>query len=103
MRKSFAKIAVLSLAGLSLAACGKYNYAPEATKQDRQAEPRIYGEVDGPPLQTKKTYPTNPEAAAKAAELRAKMFGDANAKTTDGATAATPAAAAPAKADSTKK
>lgn len=103
MRKTFAKLALLSLTVVVFTACDKYNHAKEVTKQDRMADSRTYGEVDGPALQSKKTYPTNPEAAGKATELRAKMFGDANANTSDGAATTTVTATPAAKADSVKK
>ena len=61
---------------ISLSSCGRYNFIKEVSKEDKQSRPRIYGDVDGPALQSKNTYPTNPDAAKNAAVLKAQLFGE---------------------------
>jgi hypothetical protein len=74
-------MSILGVAALGfLASCDTYSYkTPQPNKDTKLANPHVYGEVDGPALQSKKTYPTNPEAAQKAAEVKAKLFADNNA------------------------
>lgn len=71
MRKGIALTGIIALIGL--ASCGKYNYAPALTDDQKKAKPEIYGEVGGVARQTKNTYPDNPAATGKALELKQKL------------------------------
>jgi len=62
-----------------LSSCGKYNFLKTVSEQDKKDHPEIYGEVGGPALQTKNTYPTNPDAATRSAVLKQLLF-DENAR-----------------------
>lgn len=75
----FHKLAAGALCVLALTSCGRYNYASEPSTEDKKANEAIYGEVGGPAKHTKNTYPDNPEASAKAAELRTKMWNNVTA------------------------
>ena len=66
-------------AGLALSACDTYSYTtPQPEKSQMAANPRVYGEAGGPPKQAANKYETNPDAAAKAQELKYKLFNTKN-------------------------
>lgn len=56
-----------------LTACGKYNYSPQLTEDQKKAKKDIYGEVGGVARQTKNTYPDDPNAATRLADVKAKL------------------------------
>lgn len=73
------KALVLLLIGTAaLTSCGKYNYAPQLTEDQKKAKERIYGEVGGPAKQTKNTYPDDPDAASRTAAIKEKLRQTAN-------------------------
>jgi GDP-D-mannose dehydratase len=58
-----------------LAGCGKHSQVrDDATKEYMASKPEIYGEVGEPARQSKNTYPTNPDAPARSAVLKEKLF-----------------------------
>lgn len=71
-------IAILVLGSAFLASCGKYNYAPPLTEDQKKAKERIYGEVGGVAKQTKVTYPDDPNALARTAAVKEKLRQTAN-------------------------
>jgi len=75
MKKALALI-IIATAGLT--ACGKYNYAPQLTEDQKKAKERVYGEIGGPAKQTKMTYPDDPDAAARTAAIKQKLRETAN-------------------------
>ena len=59
-----------------MASCGRYSKVVEAPGKDvKESNRRIFGEVDGPALQSKNTYATPPDAADKSAHIREVLFG----------------------------
>jgi hypothetical protein len=56
-----------------LTACGKFNYAPALTEDQMKAKKDIYGDVGEVARQTKNTYPDDPNAVARLAEIKAKL------------------------------
>jgi hypothetical protein len=83
---------------LVMSSCGKYSQVVDQPKKDeKEANTRIFGEVDGPAKQSKITYPTPPDAADKSVKIHAKMFGKENKPAAENAgTVSAPASAAPA-------
>jgi hypothetical protein len=74
----------------------------EAPKKDQKEQnPRVFGEVDGPARQSKVTYPAPPDAADKSARLKEILFGKGKPAVTVAAQeVSAPAASANAPADS---
>ncbi len=71
LSKGFLLVALLSVFGCG----GQYNTIEQ---EDPHAEdPYVYGEIGGEPRQSKNQYDPNPEADARAAAIREKMFGPA--------------------------
>ena len=69
--KAFLLVALLSVFGCG----GRYNTIEQ---EDPHAnDPYVYGEIGGPPRQSANQYDPNPEADARAAAIREKMFGPA--------------------------
>jgi hypothetical protein len=61
---------------LSTFGCGgRYNTIEQ--QDPHENDPYVYGEIGGPPRQTANQYEPNPEADARAAAIREKMFGPA--------------------------
>ena len=59
-----------------MTSCGRYSKVVEAPgKDEKESKKRIYGEVDGPALQSKNVYATPADAAEKAAHIREVVFG----------------------------
>ena len=74
MRKNTALLLTL-IAGFAFGACDRYSHTtPQPEKTLMEANKRVYGEPGGPPRQAANQYPTNPDAAAKAQELKEKLF-----------------------------
>ena len=74
--KKFIYLLSVCVAGIALfTACGRYNFIKEVSKEDKTARKRIYGDVDGPALQSKNTYPVGENAVKRSAELKAILFG----------------------------
>ena len=72
MKKNSLLIGILIVA----ASCDRYSQVMETAKKEEMKEnSRIYGEVDGPARQSKATYATPADAAAKSAEMKELMFG----------------------------
>jgi len=64
------------------ASCGKYSKLTESPQKDiKEENPRIYGQVGGPALQSKLTYATPTDAVDKSANLKSLMFGDKKSQT----------------------
>lgn len=62
-----------------LAGCGKHSQVREdAKKEYMSSKPEIYGEVGGPAKQSKNTSTTNPDAPARSAVLKEKLFSRQN-------------------------
>jgi hypothetical protein len=58
-----------------IASCGRYSKVVDLPKKDQMLEnPRIYGDVDGPPKQSKNTYPTPADAADQSARIKDILF-----------------------------
>lgn len=76
MKKTVLFLALATLMMINLSSCGRYNFIKEVSKEEKESRPRIYGEVDGPALQSKNTYPTDPDLAKNAALIKAKLFND---------------------------
>ncbi len=56
-------------------ACGsRYNTTDQ--KDPNAGSKYVYGNIDGPPIQANNNYPADADAAARAAKIREKMFGD---------------------------
>lgn len=64
---------ILGFAALVLTSCGKYNYAPQLTEDQKKAKSDIYGEVGGVARQTKNTYQDDPNAATRLADIKQKL------------------------------
>ena len=74
MRKNTALLLTL-IAGFAFGACDRYSYTtPQLEKTAMEENKRVYGEPGGPAKQSLNKYPTNPDAAAKAQELKEKLF-----------------------------
>ncbi len=69
--KGFLLVVLLSVIGCG----GQYNTVEQ--EDPHAADPYVYGEIGGEPLQSKNQYDPNPEADARAAAIREKMFGPA--------------------------
>jgi hypothetical protein len=58
-----------------IASCGRYSKVVDLPKKDQKEEnPRVFGEVDGPALQSKVTYPTPADAADQSARIKEILF-----------------------------
>lgn len=100
MRKGLTTLAVLCIlpVGLTMTGCDTYSYpTPLPTKEEMSDNSYVYGDPEGPPRQTKNTYPANPDAVTRAGEIKAKLFSEVPGvmskwDTKNAATSAAPAA-----------
>lgn len=62
-----------------LTGCDTYSHmTPTPDKEQMEARPHVYGEPGQPAYQSKQEYPDNPDAAARSAELKKKLYSDDN-------------------------
>ncbi len=59
----------------SYACGGQYNTIEQ--EDPNEADQYVYGEIGGPPLQSDNQYEPDPEADARAAAIRERLFGPA--------------------------
>ncbi len=79
MRKGFSALVLSGVlaTGVVTTGCDTYSHpTPQLDKAQMKKNEYVYGEVDGPARQSKNTYPTNPDAAAKAADMKKKLYAD---------------------------
>ncbi|HOY94802.1 MAG TPA: hypothetical protein PK509_03630 [Catalimonadaceae bacterium] len=58
-----------------MASCGRYSKVVDLPKKDQKQEnPRVFGEVEGPALQSKVTYPAPADAADQSARIKEILF-----------------------------
>lgn len=60
---------------LGTSACGLQHNSVDQEDPNAGSE-YVYGNLNGPPLQADNQYPPDPDAGARAAAIREKMFGD---------------------------
>ena len=74
LKKNWQTLVLVSFL-VSTSACGsKYNSIDQ--KDPNAGSEYVYGNIDGPPIQANNNYPADADAAARAAKIREKMFGD---------------------------
>jgi hypothetical protein len=79
MRKGFSTLFLLSIlsVGVATTSCDTYSYpTPQPDKAQMKGNEYVYGDVGGPAKQSKNTYPTNPDAAANALNIKKKLYAD---------------------------
>lgn len=54
-------------------ACGKYNYAPPLTEDQKNEKKEVYGKVGGPAIQTANPSTDDPNAATRLADIKTKL------------------------------
>jgi hypothetical protein len=65
---------LVAVTAAALTSCGRYSYNTEISDREMQNNSYVYGNYGAPPRQTANTYPANPEAIGRAADLREAMF-----------------------------
>ncbi len=74
MRSNIKFLAAISLF-VVLTGCGKHSKVREDTKKEyMESKPEIYGKLGEPARQSKNPNTTNPDAAARSAVLKEKLF-----------------------------
>lgn len=72
MNKNLLLVGVLVV----MASCGRYSQVVDLPKKEQmEANPRVYGEVDGPARQSKQTYTNPADAADRSAKIKDILFG----------------------------
>jgi len=73
--KKYIQAVVFTGLVVCVCACGsKYNSIDQ--KDPNAGSEHVYGNIGGPPLQAGSEHPADPDAGARAAAIREKMFGD---------------------------
>ncbi len=65
---------VVAASAAALTSCGRYSYKTEISEKEMANNSYVYGNYGAPPRQTANTYPANPEAIGRAADLREAMY-----------------------------
>lgn len=71
-------LAACAIALLGTTGCDTYSFPSKPDTEEQMKEnTRVYGEVGGPAKQSQNKYEADPEAPAKAADLKAKLLAEA--------------------------
>ncbi len=72
---SLGRVGLVLVLGMSLVACGKYNYTEPLTEDEKAKNERVYGDVGGPARQSKNQYDVPDDLNARVADIKVKLYG----------------------------